>query len=139
MAIIGFVIGLIGLIIESVSDYEKSKEKKKNPNLPATKGLYRICRCPNYFGEILFWTGIFISGILGFKNFYEYIMAIFGYLVIIMVMISGANRIDYRQEMRYKDIEIYQEYSKKTPLLFPLIPIYHLWKVKKYYKGDKND
>ena len=60
--VIGFVISLIGLITESMADLQKSAAKKHNPHRFVDNGLYRIVRCPNYLGEALFWTGVFVSG-----------------------------------------------------------------------------
>ena len=63
--IIGFVISVFGLILESVADKQKSAQKKERPDMVATKGLYKMCRCPNYFGEILI---IFPIQYFTFKN-----------------------------------------------------------------------
>ena len=49
---VGMGISMFGLIIESVADRQKSAQKKTRPDMVATQGLYRIVRCPNYFGEI---------------------------------------------------------------------------------------
>lgn len=43
-------------------------------------------------------------------------------------MISGAARLEKKQNKRYGDKKEYQEYVKRTPILLPLIPIYHLSK-----------
>ena len=45
---VGFAISVFGLILESIADKQKSAQKKERPDMVATKGLYRICRCPNY-------------------------------------------------------------------------------------------
>ena len=59
---IGAAIMAIGILLEAVADRQKSAAKLKAPNKPAMDGLYKISRCPNYFGEVTFWTGVFISG-----------------------------------------------------------------------------
>lgn len=56
LPIAGFAVSLLGLILESAADKQKSAQKKLRPDMVATEGLYKMCRCPNYFGEILFWT-----------------------------------------------------------------------------------
>ena len=50
--LIGVAISIFGLILESIADIQKSAQKKENPDSVATKGLYKIVRCPNYLGEI---------------------------------------------------------------------------------------
>ena len=62
LPVIGFAVSVFGLILESIADNQKSAQKKENPDMVATKGLYKMCRCPNYLGEIIFWTGVFVSG-----------------------------------------------------------------------------
>ena len=123
--IIGVIISAAGVIIESVSDAQKSAQKKENPDKVAMKGLFKMCRCPNYFGEILVWTGVFISGMPCY-SFGQWIVAIIGYVAIVYIMFNGAKRLETRQTKRcFKDPE-YVEYSNKTPILIPFLPIYHL-------------
>lgn len=132
LPIIGISISILGLIIESVADYQKSAQKKINPNVVATKGLYKIVRCPNYLGEIIFWTGSFISGISSYSNHIEYwLISIFGYISIVYIMFNSTKRLEKKQNERYAQDETYQKYSSSTPILIPLIPLYHLNKKKK--------
>ena len=55
LAVVGVVISLIGILLESIADRQKSAAKKVNPKRFCDNGLFRMCRCPNYFGEITFW------------------------------------------------------------------------------------
>ena len=130
MLIIGSSVSALGLIIETVADFQKSAAKKKNPKRFVDTGLYRIVRCPNYFGEILIWTGIFIGGVTVYNNALQWIIAVLGYLGIIYVMFSGARRLEERQNRTYGDDPEYQAYYKKTPIMLPLIPLYSVVKYK---------
>ena len=128
-AIIGTIIMAIAILLESQADKQKSAAKKLNPNRFCDTGLYTIVRCPNYLGEVLFWTGVLISGIGAVKGL-QWIIAILGYILIVYVMLSGAKRLELRQNKNYGDNPEYQAYVKKTPIIFPLIPLYHLENVK---------
>ena len=124
--VIGFVISIFGLVLESIADNQKSAQKKERPDMVATKGLYRIVRCPNYLGEIIFWTGVFVSGITAYKNIGQWIIAILAYICIVYIMFNGAQRLEKRQMDRYGDNKEYNDYANKTPIIIPLLPIYHL-------------
>ena len=124
--VIGFAVSLFGLILEAVADNQKSAQKKENPNMVATKGLYRIVRCPNYLGEIIFWTGVFVSGITAYATVGQWITAVLAYICIVYIMFNGAQRLERRQMKRYGDNEEYNAYANKTPIIIPLIPLYHL-------------
>lgn len=128
--IIGVVVSAVGLVIESLADYQKSKAKKKNPKRFVDTGLYKIVRCPNYFGELLIWTGIFISGVNIYHSVWQWILAVIGYLGIVYVMFSGARRLEERQNRIYGKDPEYQQYFKKTPIILPLVPLYSVEKYK---------
>ena len=123
---VGFVISILGLVLESVADNQKSAQKKERPDMVATKGLYRIVRCPNYLGEIIFWTGVFVSGITAYATVGQWITAVLAYICIVYIMFNGAQRLERRQMKRYGDNEEYNAYANKTPIIIPLIPLYHL-------------
>ncbi len=50
-------------------------------------------------------------------------MVILGYILIVYVMVSGAKRLEIRQDKSYGDDPKYQEYKRKTPILMHLIPV----------------
>lgn len=126
LPVIGFAVSIFGLILESIADNQKSAQKKENPDMVATKGLYRIVRCPNYLGEIIFWTGVFVSGISAYATVGQWITAILAYVCIVFIMFNGAQRLEKRQMARYGDNKEYNDYANKTPIILPLLPIYHL-------------
>ncbi len=129
--VIGFAISVLGLILESVADNQKSAQKKERPDMVATKGLYKMCRCPNYLGEIIFWTGVFVSGVNAYATLGQWITAVIAYVCIVFIMFNGAQRLEKRQMARYGNDEEYNNYANKTPIIIPLLPIYHLNKVDK--------
>ena len=128
--LIGMIITVLGIILESLSDYQKNKVKKKNPNKFCSEGLFKIVRCPNYLGELIIWFGVFISGFSTLQGIGQWIIAIIGFLGIVYIMFSGARRLELRQDRTYKDDKEYQKYIKTTPIILPLIPLYSVKKHK---------
>lgn len=127
----GIVISICGIALEAWADEQKSAQKKVRPDMVATQGLYKIVRCPNYFGEILFWTGVFVSSLDILTGAGQWIMAIVSYICIVFIMFNGAQRLEKRQMKRYGKNKEYNDYANKTPIIIPFLPIYHLNKVKK--------
>jgi len=57
---LGGIVYLLGLVTESMADYQKWVFKSKYPGQFCDKGLWSISQHPNLFGNLLVWTGIFI-------------------------------------------------------------------------------
>jgi len=123
---IGAVISLCGILLEAESDRQKSAQKAKNPNMVATQGLYRLVRCPNYLGEIIFWTGVFVGSFTALRGAGQWALAVIAYVCIVFIMFNGAQRLEKRQNGRYGDDPAYRAYVSKTPILLPFVPLYSL-------------
>lgn len=90
----GLLVSVFGLAFETTADIQKSAAKKQNPRRFVDTGLFRIVRCPNYLGEMLFWTGVFVSGVGVYDGVAQWLAALLGYLGIVYVMFGGARRLD---------------------------------------------
>ena len=130
---IGAGVMVLGITLESAADLQKNAAKKVNPRRFVDTGLYRLVRCPNYLGEMIFWTGVLITGIGAISGVGQWIVALIGYIGIIYVMFSGARRLEIRQNKNYGADPEYQNYVKTVPILLPFIPLYsvekHKWMV----------
>lgn len=127
--IVGALIMLFGVCFESAADIQKQKLKKINPKRFCDTGLFRIVRCPNYLGEMLFWTGVLVSGANVLRG-WQWLPALLGYLGIVFVMFSGARRLELRQNKSYGADPEYQAYAKSVPILLPFVPLYSVAKYK---------
>ncbi len=127
---IGAAVMVCGIVLESAADLQKNAAKKVNPKRFVDTGLYRIVRCPNYLGEMIFWTGVMLTGVGALTGVGQWIMAAIGYAGIIFVMFSGARRLEIRQNKNYGKDPEYQKYVKTVPILLPLIPLYSVEKYK---------
>ena len=125
---IGIIISILGLFIEIVADNQKSSAKEINPKRFVDTGLYKYVRCPNYFGEMIFWTGNIITSINVYNGLFQLFIILLGYMGIVFVMFSGARRIEIHQNKNYGNDKEYKEYIKKTPILVPFFPLYSLEK-----------
>ena len=129
LVFIGAVVMLLGVSLETAADIQKNAAKKVNPRRFVDTGLYRIVRCPNYLGEMIFWTGVLISGI-GAVTGWQWVVVAIGYIGIIFVMFSGARRLEIRQDKNYGNDPEYQKYVTTVPILLPFIPLYSVKKHK---------
>ena len=127
---VGAVLMVAGTLLETGADAQKARAKKSNPNRFVDTGLYRIVRCPNYLGEVVLWTGTFLSCIGASCTPWQWVIAGLGYAGILYVMFSGARRLELRQNEVYGNNPEYQAYVRRVPILIPLIPLYSVVKYK---------
>ena len=127
---IGAVLMIAGVVLETAADAQKTAAKKKRSGRFVDTGLYRFVRCPNYFGELVMWTGSFVICFGAACSLWQWIIAALGYAGIIYVMFSGARRLELRQSEVYHGNYEYQIYARRTPLLIPFVPIYSLAKYR---------
>ena len=119
--IIGFLIWVIGFLIEVVSDRQKSefKSNESNDGKFIQSGLWKYSRHPNYFGEILIWTGIAIIGISVYSGL-DWLGLISPIFVFVMLnYISGVRLLEKQADERWGGNNVYQSYKSKTPVLVP--------------------
>jgi steroid 5-alpha reductase family enzyme len=124
--ILGLVFLLVGLVIETLADQQKSVFKTQNPNQFCATGLYSWVRCPNYLGEIIFWVGNWIMGIAFFNSILAWVCGLIGTVCLILIMVGSAKRLEASQTKRYGELESYQTYVRTVPVLFPFLPIFTL-------------
>lgn len=120
---IGIGIWLTGFIIETLADYQKFvfKNDSRNKNKFIKSGLWKYSRHPNYLGEILLWWGIFLYTIPALSNL-EYLSIISPiYITSLISFVSGIPLLEKRYDKKFADDADYQEYKKKTGILFPKI------------------
>ena len=117
---IGLALFIFGFAIEVMADMEKSafKANQENKDKFITTGLWARSRHPNYFGEIVLWTGIAVMSFSSLEGlqYLTLISPIFTYLL--LVYVSGVRMLEARGDLKWGDNPAYQEYKKKTPVLF---------------------
>jgi steroid 5-alpha reductase family enzyme len=121
-----------GLVIEALADWQKSAFKTRFPKAFCNVGLYRRVRCPNYFGEILFWLGNWVMGIAFYSIPLVWIGSLIGLVCIVLIMFGSTRRLERAQDQRYGDLPEYQQYIQSVPVLFPYVPVYTLKKIRVY-------
>lgn len=123
-AIIGFSMWVTGFLFEVVADNQKSqfRAKAENKGRFINTGLWAWCRHPNYFGEILLWTGITVASLplLSGWQWLTIISPIFVFFL--LTRISGVPLLAKVAKERWGDEPEFQEYIAKTPVLFPRPP-----------------
>lgn len=124
-AVVGFLIWLLGFIIEVVADAQKSRF---NAN-PANKGkfiqtgLWSRSRHPNYFGEIVLWIGIAIIALPVLQGWAWIALISPLFVAILLTRISGIPLLQKKADKKWGGQADYEAYKKNTPVLIP-----KLWK-----------
>mgnify|MGYP003381835585 CR=1 FL=1 len=115
-----------GLLLETKADQQKSAYKALHPREFCGVGLYQWVRCPNYLGEILFWLGGWLMGVPFYSGPWQWLGSLAGLIGIILIMMSSTKRLEAEQESRYGNLPAFQSHVRRTPVLFPFVPIYTL-------------
>ena len=118
ISLIGVIIALSGVVIESIADFQMSNFKliPNNKGKLMDKGLWQFSRHPNYFGDSLFWWGIFILSYGYTSNLLIIISPMI--MTYFLMRVSGVTLLE--RQLRHKK-EGYEEYINNTSsfLLMP--------------------
>ena len=117
----GTLLWITGFFIEVIADEQKRRFKTdpSNQGKFITEGLWSLSRHPNYLGEILLWTGIAIISIPVLEGWFMLTLISPFFVYLLLNYISGVNLLEQRADEKWGILEEYQEYKKKTPVLFP--------------------
>lgn len=117
----GFGLWAFGFIFEVIADYQKSKFRSnpENKNKFIDSGLWSISRHPNYFGEILLWTGISLAAYSGTKSPAVFITPAF--VSLLLIYMSGIPMLEKSANEKFGSDPKFQDYKKNTPVLIPFI------------------
>jgi steroid 5-alpha reductase family enzyme len=116
--ILGLIICLVAVEIEYLSDEQLRKFKASKPEKGANmeKGLWSISRHPNYFGEILFWFGLFFFAIG--DQFKENAWTAAGFIsMVILFKFISIPMMEKRLVITKTD---YDKYQKRVSAIIPL-------------------
>ncbi len=119
---VGFSIWLFGFGLEVIADRQKSEFRRQNPGRYIDTGLWAWSRHPNYFGEIVLWTGIAVmaSSTLNGWQWITLVSPLF--VTLLLTRISGIPLLEKRADERWGDDAGYQAYKARTPVLIPRPP-----------------
>ncbi len=116
---LGLVAWIIGLSLEIVADAQKKKFREVGNDSYIQSGLWSRSRHPNYFGEILLWSGLAVAAVPSLTG-WQLVTSVSPLFVWALLMkISGAPMLEAKADRRWGNDPAYIEYKSKTPLLVP--------------------
>ncbi|KQC04120.1 MAG: hypothetical protein APR54_08960 [Candidatus Cloacimonas sp. SDB] len=120
-ALFGFLVWIIGFTLEAVADLQKSRFKTDPTNNGKfiNTGLWSRSRHPNYFGEIMLWTGVLIIALPVLKGWNWVALVSPVFVAILLTQISGIPILEKRADQKWGGQEDYETYKQNTPVLIP--------------------
>ena len=119
--VIGAAMWVVGFVVEVVADRQKSRFRADpaNEGRFINTGLWARSRHPNYFGEILLWTGIAVMAIPYLSGTQWVVMLSPLFVYALLTRVSGIPTLARRGQQLWGDDPAYQAYLSSTPLLLP--------------------
>ena len=121
VGIVGIAIWVFGIAIEIVADRQKSKFKDDpaNDGKFIDTGLWAWSRHPNYFGEIVLWTGVAIVAIPVLHGWQWATLISPVFVAFLLIKVSGIPMLEERADERWGGQDDYEDYKRRTPVLIP--------------------
>lgn len=109
---------LAAVAIEGTADFQMQRFRSKQGSAEQVipPGLWSASRHPNYFGEVLFWWGLYLFVPLAYRNFWWVIV---GPLAILVLFLGISIRLMERHLLA--EHPAYAEYQRRVSPFFPWI------------------
>ena len=119
VGIAGIAVWAAGMLIEIVADRQKSRFKADPDNKGKfiNVGLWAWSRHPNYFGEILLWSGMAIVAIPVLQGWQSATLISPVFVAFLLIKVSGIPLLEAQADERWAGSEDYEAYKRKTPVL----------------------
>jgi steroid 5-alpha reductase family enzyme len=120
-ALMGAVVFLFGFGLEVVADQQKSRFRSNPENRDCfiDTGVWSWSRHPNYFGEIMLWTGVAIVGFPVLAGWQHVALISPVFVFVLLTRISGVPLLERRSLKKWGEDPDYQAYLQSTPVLVP--------------------
>jgi steroid 5-alpha reductase family enzyme len=119
IGIVGITIWAIGMLIEIISDRQKSNFRANPDNAGKFihTGLWAWSRHPNYFGEILLWTGMAIVAVPVLQGWQWATLVSPVFVTFLLTRVSGVPMLEEAADERWGGQDDYEHYKRTTPVL----------------------
>ena len=116
---LGAGVWLVGLVFESVGDWQLARFKADpaNKGKVMDRGLWRYTRHPNYFGDFMVWWGLFLIALATGVAWWTVIGPIV--MSILLIRVSGKAMLEKTIGKRRP---AYEDYIRRTSGFFPMPP-----------------
>ena len=116
---IGIATWAIGILIEIVADQQKTafRANPDNQGRFIKTGLWAWSRHPNYFGEIVLWTGMAIIAIPVLEGWQWATLISPVFVTFLLTKVSGVPMLEEAADERWGGQDDYEAYKKNTPVL----------------------
>lgn len=123
-ATVGLAIWMVGFAIEAIADRQKTafKADPANSGRFIRHGLWAWSRHPNYFGEIVLWTGVALMAtpVMQGWQWLGWISPVF--VLWLLTKVSGVPMLEKRADEKWGGQSDYEAYKAATPVLLPRPP-----------------
>lgn len=133
LSLIGLLVFGKGLMLEAVADIQKFRfnSNKENAGKWIDEGVWRLSRHPNYLGEMLVWTGVYIMTFAITNGLVRNLIGALSplYIICLLSFVSGIPILEKSADERWLKIKNYQVYKKEVPILIPSVK-----SIKRFFK-----
>ncbi|MGM0633953.1 MAG: DUF1295 domain-containing protein [Pseudomonadota bacterium] len=124
LLVVGLAFWLVGFMLEVVADEQKRRFRldPANEGRFIRGGLWAWSRHPNYFGEILLWTGMAMIALPVLQGWQWLTLVSPLFVAWLLTRVSGIPMLERRAEKRWGDDPEYRKWKAGTPVLVPRPP-----------------
>jgi steroid 5-alpha reductase family enzyme len=122
---VGLAVWVGGFAIESVADRQKRRFRSRPENAGRfiSTGLWAWSRHPNYFGEIVLWTGVGLVALPALEGWQLVTLISPVFVTFLITRVSGVPLLEQRADARWGDDPEYRAYKARTPVLVPGVAV----------------
>jgi steroid 5-alpha reductase family enzyme len=121
LALLGTSFFVAGFAIEVVADRQKARFRAdpRGRDRFIDTGLWAWSRHPNYFGEILLWTGVALVALPALSGWALVTLVSPVFVYVLLTRVSGIPLLESRADARWGHDPRYLAYKARTPELWP--------------------
>ena len=115
----GAIAAIAGFAVEAAADWQLARfgEAPNNRGKVLTSGLWAWSRHPNYFGDIVFWWGLFLIALAGSGAWWSVLGPLL--MTFLLLRVSGVPLTEKNIVARRP---AYADYARRTPAFVPKRP-----------------
>jgi steroid 5-alpha reductase family enzyme len=122
---LGLAIWVFGFALEVAADRQKTgfRRDQRNAGQFITSGLWSWSRHPNYFGEMILWSGVAVMALPVLSGWQWVALISPVFVIFLLTKVSGIDMLEAQGLVRWGDDPNYHAYLARTSKLIPRRPL----------------